>query len=95
MSQGFAQAGKCSLLNKNGLIPQLQIFTGLVITMPGCFLRVGTFLDLRFNPFERRLQSVLTLLQGRVTGRRSLSKCSHEVDSGEVLPSLMFQILSS
>ena len=82
------------MLNKNGLIPKLQILTGLVITTPGCFFRVGTFLDLRFNPFEGRLQTELTLLKSGVTGR-SLSKSSHEVDTGDVLPSLVFQFLKN
>ena len=31
--------------------------------MPGSFFRIGTLLNLAFNPFEGRFKTVLTLLQ--------------------------------
>ena len=40
---------KSSVLNKNSLIPDVQIFTGLFISTFSCFLRMGTFLNLGFN----------------------------------------------
>ena len=50
------------MLDKNGLIPNVQIFTGLIICTPGCSFRIGTVLDLGFNLFEGRFEAVLTLL---------------------------------
>ena len=45
--------------------------------------RIGIFLNLSF---KGRLQTVLALLHGSVTGRRSLGKSSCEVDGREILP---------
>ena len=65
-------------MNKNSLIQ--NSVTGVMISIPCCFFRIGTFLNLAFNIFEGRLKTVLTLLHSSVTGRSSLSKGSRKVE---------------
>ena len=42
----FAEAGQGSLLNKNSLIRNLKIVTGIFIATPGSSFRIGTLLNL-------------------------------------------------
>ena len=52
MGQGFSEACEGPVLNKNGLILYVKIFTGLLISTFGCFLRIDIFLNLRFDSLE-------------------------------------------
>ena len=95
MGSGFAKADKSSLLNKNPLIQNLKVVAGVFIAMPGCFFRIFTLLNLAFNPFESRLETVLTLLHGSVAERSSFSKGSRKDNGREILPSLVFQFFKN
>ena len=60
-----------------------------------CFFRVGTFPDLRLDPFRSRFQAMLTPLQSGITGGRSFGKSSSEIESGNILSCLMFQFVKN
>ena len=58
------------MLNKNSLVPKILC----------CFLRIGTFLDLRFNLLDSSLNAMLALFQGSIARRRGFGKSSGEVE---------------
>ena len=37
------------MLTKNSLVPKIHVLSDFLISALCCFLRIGTFLDLRFN----------------------------------------------
>ena len=67
-------------MNKDSLIQYLKIVTGMFIAMPGSFFRIGTLLNVGFNPFKGSLKIVSTLLHSSVTSGSSLCKGSCKVD---------------
>ena len=95
MGQGFAKASQGPVLDQDGLIPQIPILTGFLISTFRYFIRVGTFPDLRLDLFENVFQAILTLLQSDITGRGSLGKGSSEIESGNILSCLMFQFFKN
>ena len=78
----FTEAGQGSVLDQDDLVPQIQVLTDFFISMFCCFIRVGTFPDLRLDLFEGRLQTMLTLFQSGIAGGRSLGKGSSEISVG-------------
>ena len=52
MGKGFAQAGYGLMLNSEGLLPEIKVVIGLIITTFYCFFRVGTFPDLGLDLLE-------------------------------------------
>ena len=82
MGYRFTEAGQ----DQDGFVPQIQVLTGLLVSMFRCFIRVGAFPDLRLDLFEGQLQTKLTFFQSGIAGRRSLGKGSSEIQRGNVLP---------
>ena len=89
MLHRFAEAGLGSLLNKNSLIHDFKIITGIFITTSDSSFGISTLLNLVLDPFEGSLDTVLALLHNSVTGG-SPSESSCKIDAREILPSLMF-----
>ena len=69
-----------TLLNKNSLIHDFKIITGVIITMSDSSFGIGTLLNLALDPFEGSLDTVLTLLHNSVTGGYSPSESSCKID---------------
>ena len=53
----FAEAGYGSLLNKNSLIHDFKIITGIIITTSDSSFGIGTLLNLALDPFEGSLDT--------------------------------------
>ena len=68
------------MLNKNCLIPEIHVLSDFLISALCCFLRIGTFLNLRFNLLDSLLNAMLAFFQGSITRRRSFGKGSGEVE---------------
>ena len=81
------------MLNKNRLVPKIQVLSNFLISALCCFLRIGTFLDLRLYLLDSRLDAMLALFQGSIARRRGFGKGSGEIEGRNILSSLMFQLL--
>ena len=91
MSKGFAETSQGPVLDKECLVPKIQVFTGFLVSTLCCLFRVGTFPNLRFDLLEGRLQTMLALFQSGIAGRISLGKGGSKVKRGDILSRLVFQ----
>ena len=82
MGKGFAQAGYGLMLNSEGLLPEIKVVIGLIITTFYCFFRVGTFPDLGLDLLEGFFQSITTPPHGGVAGGGCLGKSGREIQRG-------------
>ena len=83
------------MLDKECLVPEIQVFTGFLVSTLCCLFRVGTFPNLRFDLLEGRLQTMLALFQSGIAGRRSLGKGGSKVKRGDILSRLVFQFFEN
>ena len=68
------------MLNKNCLVPKIHVLSYFLISALCCFLRIGTFLNLRFNLFDSLFIAMLAFFQGSTARRGGFGKCSGEVE---------------
>ena len=88
MSKGFAETSQGPVLDNKCLVPEIQVFTGFLVSMLCYLFRVGTFPDLRFDLLKGRLQTMLALFQSGIAGR-SLGKGGSKVKRGDILSRLV------
>ena len=95
MSKGLAETSQGPMLDNECLVPEIQVFTGFLISTLCYLFRVGTLPDLRFDLLKGRLQTMLALFQSGIAGRRSLGKGGSKVRRGDILSRLVFQFLEN
>ena len=95
MSKGFAVTSQGPVLDKECLIPEIQVFTSFLVSTLCYLFRVATFPDLRFDLLKGQLQTMSTLLQSGIAGRRSLGKGGSKVKRGYILSRLVFQFFEN
>ena len=95
MSKGFTETSQGPVLDNKCLVPEIQEFTGFLVSMLCYLFRVGTFPDLRFDLLKGRLQAMLALFQSGIAGRRSLGKGGSKVKRGDILSRLVFQFFEN
>ena len=83
------------MLNKHGLVPEIHVLSYFLISALCRFLRIGTFLDLRFYLLDSGFNAVLAFLQRSIARRGGFGKSRGEIEGRDILPSLMFQLLEN
>ena len=85
MSKGFAETSQGPVLDNESLVPEIQVFTGFLVSTLCYLFRDGTFPDLRFDLLKGRLQTMLALFHSGIAGRRSLGKGGSKVKCGDIV----------